>query len=175
MDERSPSEALIIAKWPTAGPIEDSLIQGFRIAREVISGVRTIRKEKNIPMKESLELYFIDAEQVGHAWDPVISKLTNISEIRKIDQKVDGALSFRVKSNEYFIPITGHVDVTAEIQKIQEELNYTRGFLASVEKKLANERFVNNAPEQVVALEQKKAADAKAKIQTLEKSLAGLE
>ncbi|MBT8179570.1 MAG: valine--tRNA ligase, partial [Eudoraea sp.] len=175
MDERSPSEALIIAKWPTAGPIEDSLIQGFRIGREVISGVRTIRKEKNIPMKESLELYFMDAEQVGHAWDPVISKLTNISEIRKIDKKVDGALSFRVKSNEYFIPITGHVDVTAEIQKIQEELNYTRGFLASVEKKLANERFVNNAPEQVVALEKKKAADARAKIQTLEKSLGSLE
>ncbi|MBT8210929.1 MAG: valine--tRNA ligase [Eudoraea sp.] len=175
MHERSPSEALIISKWPTAGPIEDRLIQGFRIAREVISGVRTIRKEKNIPLKESLELFFIDAEQAGHAWDPVISKLTNISEIRKIDKKVDGALSFRVKSNEYFIPITGHVDVTAEIQKIQEELNYTRGFLASVEKKLANERFVNNAPEQVVALEKKKAADAKAKIQTLEKSLGSLE
>ncbi|MBT8206035.1 MAG: valine--tRNA ligase [Eudoraea sp.] len=175
MHERSPSEALIISKWPTAGPIEDRLIQGFRIAREVISGVRTIRKEKNIPLKESLELFFIDAEQAGHAWDPVISKLTNISEIRKIDKKVDEALSFRVKSNEYFIPITGHVDVTAEIQKIQEELNYTRGFLASVEKKLANERFVNNAPEQVVALEKKKAADAKAKIQTLEKSLGSLE
>lgn len=175
MDERSPSEALIISDWPTAGPIEDDLIQGFRIAREVISGVRTIRKENNIPLKEKLELYFIDAEQAGEAWDPVISKLTNIPEIRKIDKKVDGAISFRVKSNEYFIPITGHVDVTAEMNKIQEELNYTKGFLASVEKKLANDRFVNNAPEQVVALEKKKAADAKAKIQTLEKSLASLE
>ncbi len=175
MDDRSPSEALIVSNWPDPGSVDDDLIASFRIAREVISGVRTIRKEKNIPLKEKLDLYFIDAEQAGQAWDPVISKLTNISEIRKIDQKVDGALSFRVKSNEYFIPITGHVDLSAEIKKIKEELNYTKGFLASVEKKLANDRFVNNAPEQVVALEKKKAADAKAKIQTLEKSLASLE
>ena len=80
-----------------------------------------------------------------------------------------------MKSNEYFIPVAGHVDITEEINKLQEELDYTKGFLASVEKKLSNERFVNNAPEKVVALEKKKAADAKAKIQTLEKSLAGLQ
>ncbi|MDX1315512.1 MAG: hypothetical protein R3356_08425, partial [Eudoraea sp.] len=74
----------------------------------------------------------------------------------------------------YYIPVTGHVDISEELNKLQEELNYTKGFLASVEKKLSNERFVNNAPEKVVALEKKKAADAMAKIQTLEKSLAGL-
>ena len=175
MDDRKPEEALIIADWPTHGPVDQELIDSFRIAREVISGVRTIRKEKNIPIKEPLELYFLDAEKAGHTWDPVISKLTNVPEVSIVNEKVDGALSFRVKSNEYFIPITGHVDLTAEIQKIKEELDYTRGFLATVEKKLANERFVNNAPEQVVALERKKAADAKAKIQTLEKSLSGLE
>lgn len=175
MEERSPSEALIIAEWPEEGPVDDELIEGFRIAREVISGVRTIRKEKNIPMKESLELFVVDAENTGKSWDLIIQKLTNIAAITGVEQKVDGALSFRVKSNEYFIPITGHVDISEEIKKLQEELNYTKGFLASVEKKLSNERFVNNAPEHVVALEKKKAADAKAKIQTLEKSLAGLE
>ena len=175
MDDRKPEEALIISNWPSPGTVDQQLIDSFRIAREVISGVRTIRKEKNIPIKEPLELYFQDAEKAGHTWDPVISKLTNVPEIRIVSEKVDGALSFRVKSNEYFIPITGHVDLASEIQKIQEELDYTRGFLASVEKKLANDRFVNNAPEQVVALERKKAADAKAKIQTLEKSLSSLE
>ncbi len=87
---------------------------------------------------------------------------------------MEGALTFRVKSNEYFIPIGGAIDVDAEIKKIQDELNYTKGFLQSVQKKLSNERFVNNAPEQVVAIEKKKAADAKAKIETLEKSLASL-
>jgi len=175
MEERSPEEALIISDWPQEGAVDNDLIEGFRIAREVISGIRTIRKEKNIPMKEPLELFVVDAEKAGELWDTVIRKLTNVSTIKSVAQKVDGALSFRVKSNEYFIPITGHVDISEEIKKLREELNYTKGFLASVEKKLSNERFVNNAPEQVVALEKKKAADAKAKITTLEKSLAGLE
>ncbi|MBT8320770.1 MAG: valine--tRNA ligase [Eudoraea sp.] len=175
MEERSPEEALIVSDWPKEGPVDNELIDGFRIAREVISGIRTIRKEKNIPMKESLELYVVDAENAGESWDTVIRKLTNTSAITYVQEKVDGALSFRVKSNEYFIPVTGHVDISEEINKLKEELNYTKGFLASVEKKLSNERFVNNAPEQVVSMEKKKAADAKAKIQTLEKSLAGLE
>ncbi|MEN8788973.1 MAG: valine--tRNA ligase, partial [Flavobacteriaceae bacterium] len=88
---------------------------------------------------------------------------------------VEGAVTFRVRSNEYFIPLEGKLDTEVEIKKIKEELQYTRGFLASVEKKLSNERFVNNAPEKVVAMEQKKASDALAKIETLEKSLANLE
>ena len=87
---------------------------------------------------------------------------------------MDAALGFRVRSNEYFVPISGTIDIAAEIQKINEELDYTRGFLKSVQKKLSNERFVNNAPPQVVELERKKASDAEAKIATLEKSLASL-
>ncbi|MCX2719276.1 valine--tRNA ligase [Lentiprolixibacter aurantiacus] len=174
IEDRSPSEALIISNWPSEGVVDNELIEGFRIAREVISGIRTIRKEKNIPMKESLELFVLDSENAGESWDLVIQKLTNASVINRVEDKVDGALSFRVKSNEYFIPVSGHVDISEEIKKLEDELNYTRGFLASVEKKLSNERFVKNAPEQVVTLEKKKAADARAKIQTLEKSLDGL-
>ena len=87
---------------------------------------------------------------------------------------MDGALSFRVKSNEYFIPLAGAIDVEAEIVKIEEELKYTKGFLQSVSKKLSNERFVNNAPEKVVEIEKQKMADAEAKITTLEKRLASL-
>jgi valyl-tRNA synthetase len=171
---RTPNEALIIAKWPVAMQTNEKLILGLDFAAEVIAGVRTIRKQKNIPMKEYLELSVLNGGEIAKNWDEVIQKLTNISEISYVNQAVDGALSFRVKSNEYFIPISGVIDVEAEIVKIEEELKYTKGFLQSVQNKLSNERFVNNAPEQVIAVECQKQADAAAKIETLEKSLASL-
>ena len=104
----------------------------------------------------------------------VIVKLGNIDKLHYTDSKVEGALTFRVKSNEYFVPMEGTIDVDEEIKKLTEELNYTEGFLKSVQKKLANERFVNNAPEQVVAIEKKKEAEALAKIETLKASLESL-
>jgi valyl-tRNA synthetase len=99
----------------------------------------------------------------------------HISEMKTVSEPVEGALTFRVLSNEYFIPMEGSIDVEAEIQKLTEELKYTEGFLKSVQGKLKNERFVNNAPEQVVASEKKKEADALAKIETLQSSLASLQ
>ncbi len=172
--ERTPEDALIVSQWPEAKEVDSALIADFYFASEVISGIRTIRKEKNIPQKDDLELFVLNAEGVDSQMDAIILKLGNLSKMETIDTSLDGALTFRVKSNEYFIPISGAIDVDAEIAKITEELNYTKGFLKSVEKKLGNERFVNNAPEQVVAMERKKAADAEAKIETLEKSLASL-
>ncbi|WP_431163411.1 valine--tRNA ligase [Flagellimonas beolgyonensis] len=172
--ERTPEDALIIAKWPKAEAVNTALIADFEFASEVISGVRTIRKEKNIPQKDELELFMLNAEGVNDQMDAIIQKLTNLSKFETVDSGLDGALSFRVKSNEYFIPMGDAIDVEAEIKKIEEELNYTKGFLNSVQKKLSNERFVNNAPEQVVAMERKKVADAEAKIETLQKSLASL-
>lgn len=172
--ERTPENALIVAKWPEVGHADKSLISDFEFASEVISGVRTIRKEKNIPQKEALELFMLNTEKVSGQMNAIILKLANLSTLETVDSSLDGALTFRVKSNEYFIPMGGAIDVEAEIQKITEELNYTKGFLQSVQKKLSNERFVNNAPEQVVAIERKKAADAEAKIETLEKSLESL-
>ncbi|MEH6762559.1 MAG: valine--tRNA ligase [Maribacter arcticus] len=174
ISERNTSEALVISKWPTAGKIDEKLIDQFEFAAEVIAGVRTIRKNKNIPMKESLELSVLNTEEVDDNWDVVISKLTNVSEITYLKEQLEGALTFRVKSNEYFVPIEGAIDVEAEILKIKEELKYTKGFLISVQKKLSNERFVNNAPEKVITIERQKLADAEAKIDTLEKSLASL-
>ncbi|MFH6604754.1 valine--tRNA ligase [Maribacter algicola] len=171
---RTPKEALIVAEWPKIGKNDNGLIKGFDFASEVIAGIRTIRKDKNIAMKEALELSVINSENASNDWDVVIQKLTNISSISYVDETVEGALTFRVKSNEYFIPMAGTIDIDAEMKKIREELEYTRGFLQSVQKKLQNERFVNNAPEKVIALERKKQADAEAKIETLEKSLASL-
>ena len=172
--KRSTQEALVIAKWPEVGHIDENRIFQFDFAAEVIAGVRTIRKEKNIPMKEALELSVLNTEEMSKDWDVIIAKLTNLSGISYIAAPLDGALTFRVKSNEYFVPMDGAIDIEAEIVKIKEELDYTKGFLLSVQKKLSNERFVNNAPENVIALERKKQADAEAKIETLEKSLASL-
>jgi valyl-tRNA synthetase len=172
--ERTPENALMVSNWPEVGSTDTELIADFELATEVISGVRTIRKEKNIPQKEALELFMLNTEKVSGQMNAIILKLANLSTLETVDSSLDGALTFRVKSNEYFIPMGGAIDVEAEIQKITEELNYTKGFLQSVQKKLSNERFVNNAPEQVVAIERKKAADAEAKIETLEKSLESL-
>ena len=175
ISERTPGQALIVSAWPEKQPFEQGLLDGFDFAREVVSGIRTVRKEKNIPFREALDLHVLDEEQVDREWDMLIRKLTNTENVHYVQAAPEGALSFRVRSNEYFIPLKGAVDLEAEMQKIREELEYTRGFLNSVMKKLSNDRFVQNAPETVVALERKKAADAASKIETLEKSLANLQ
>ncbi|SNR16293.1 valine--tRNA ligase [Tenacibaculum jejuense] len=176
ISERTGEEALIIAKYPAINEIENpSIIEEFDFATSIISGIRTIRKEKNIAFKDAIELYVVNNENYTKSFDSVIKKLVNASEVNYVKEKVDGA-SFRVKSNEYFVPISADsINVEEEIKKITEELNYTEGFLKSVQKKLSNERFVNNAPEQVVATEKKKEADALAKIETLKASLASLQ
>ncbi|MDX1544739.1 MAG: class I tRNA ligase family protein, partial [Christiangramia sp.] len=171
---RKPEEALIIAKWPEEKEFDVAVIKEFTHAAEVIAGVRKIRKDKNISFKNEIELIVLNNEDTARTFDPVISKMGNISNLEYVNSSVDGALSFRVRSNEYFIPIVGAIDVEAEKKKIEEELNYTQGFLKSVEKKLSNERFVNNAPEKVVAIEKAKKADAEAKIEALKASLENL-
>ncbi|MFN4764479.1 valine--tRNA ligase [Gillisia sp. Q332] len=171
---RTSEEALIISKWPEPEKIDLVIINEFNIASEVISGIRNIRKDKNISFKDSIKLDVLNSEKISETFNPVIIKLGNISELNYVEKQVEGTLSFRVRSNEYFIPIEGAIDVEAERSKLQEELKYTEGFLKSVEKKLSNERFVNNAPEDVVAIEKAKQADAEAKIEVLNSSLAAL-
>ena len=174
ISERSPEEALIVSKWPEEKAVNETIISEFEFASEVISGIRTIRKEKNIAFKNEIALSVVNAENGSTAFDSVITKLGNISTLDYVNEAISGALTFRVKSNEYFIPMDGAVNVEEEIKKLTEELNYTEGFLKSVQKKLSNERFVSGAPEQVVASEKKKEADALAKIETLQKSLESL-
>ena len=150
------------------------MISDFEVVKEVVSGIRTIRKDKNISFKDSIELSVINNENLSNQFNSVIAKLGNISKMESVTDSVDGALSFRVQSNEYFIPISGAVNIDEEIKKINAELTYTEGFLKSVQSKLSNERFVNNAPEQVLQNERNKEADALAKIETLKSSLASL-
>ena len=172
--ERTPEQALIVGEWPTAKAFDEKLIADFDFATEVISGIRTIRKDKNIPFRDVIELRVMNNEKASTYFDSVIQKLGNVTTFEYVSDKVDGALSYRVKSNEYFIPITGNIDVEAEVAKLTEELNYTKGFLKSVQSKLSNEKFVANAKPEIIENERKKEADALSKIATIEQSLKGL-
>jgi len=172
--ERTPEEALIVAKWPEAIKSNDQLIKDFSMITEVVSGIRTIRKEKNISFKEAIELFIVNNDNATTDLDAVIKKLTNTATINYVSDKVEGA-SFRVKSNEYFVPVSiEDIDVVAETEKLNAELKRAEGFLFGITKKLSNERFVNNAPEKVLELERKKEADTLAKIETIKNSLASL-
>jgi valyl-tRNA synthetase len=172
--ERTTEEALIVSTWPVLKTYEEQLIVDFEYATEVISGIRTIRKDKNISFKETIDLKVLNKDNKPATFDSVIIKLGNLASLEYVDDQVSGALSYRVNSNEYFIPISGSVNVEEEINKLEEELKYLQGFLRSVQGKLSNEKFVSGAPEQVIANERKKEADALAKIATIEQSLTSL-
>ena len=174
ISDRNIDEALIVSKYPDVKSIDQTILKDFEIVAEVISGIRTVRKNKNISFKDTIEFSVLNNENVSSRFDSVIKKLGNISELNYVTEKVDAALSFRVRSNEYFIPMTGTIDVEAEIKKLNEELSYIQGFLKSVQKKLSNDRFVSNAPDSVIISERKKEADALAKIETINDSLASL-
>ena len=173
--ERTPEEALIIAKYPLVKDFDAKIIADFDFATQVVSGIRTIRKDKNIPFRDSIEMFVVANESYAKEFDVVIQKLTNTSSITSVSEKVDGA-SFRVKSNEYFVPVLmENINVEEEKEKLQKELKRAEGFLFGIQKKLSNERFVNNAPEAVLEIERKKEADTLAKIETIQKSLDSLQ
>ena len=171
ISSRTPQEALIITNYPEEKPFDEGILEEFEFIKEVISGIRTIRKEKNIPFKEEISLSIIDNEHFTTKWNSIIEKLGNVSAISYIEKATEGAISFRVKANEYFIPILDKINVEEEIKKLETELHYAEGFLKSVRAKLSNEKFVNSAPAQVVENERKKESDTLAKIETLTQSL----
>lgn len=174
LEERKDGETIMLLAFPEAGTTDKELLSAFDYATNVITEIRNFRKTKNIANKDQLELMVKKNEVINTALDTIISKLTNLSKLEYVDNKIEGAYSFVVKSNEYFIPLVGNVDVDAELEKIKAELEYAKGLLAIVDKKLANEKFVNGAPEQVVVAEKKKKADAEAKIKVLEEQLMSL-
>jgi valyl-tRNA synthetase len=149
--ERTPEQALIIAEWPEIKQADEKLIADFDFATEVISGIRTIRKEKNIPFKDAIELKVVNNDNASTHFDSIITKLANISALEYVSEKVE-----------------------EEILKLTEELKYNQGFLKSVQAKLSNEKFVGSAPEKVVAMERQKEADALSKIAMIEQSLESL-
>ena len=165
---------IIVADWPKAGDVDEILLADFEHTSEVVAGIRTIRKEQNIAQKEQLELLVIDNQKASNNLDAIIAKLGNLSAINTAVEKPKGAFSFMVKSNEYFIPLGDNIDVEEEKEKLQKEMDYTKGFLKIVEEKLSNEKFVQNAPQQLVENEQNKLADAKKKIKILTEKLSAI-
>lgn len=172
--KRTPDDALIIATYPKEEKINQNILNDFNYFSDVITSIRNLRKEKNISFKEKLNLFLLENENVNSDFNEAIAHLCNVDKIEKITNKMEQSLSFRVKSNEYFIPFHETIDVAKEKAKLEEELKYTKGFLTSVQKKLSNERFVNNAPEKVISNERKKETDALEKIKMLEEALSNL-
>jgi len=173
--DRKDGESIMIARMPESKKFNRDILAGFESVRETISAVRTVRKNKDIPNKEKIELLILgNIADYDIEFLPVIMKLCNLSDIRFVSEKQDGSASFMVGTIEYFIPLTGKLDIESEIAKIQEDLNYNLGFLVNVMKKLENERFVTNAPASVLDLERKKKSDAESKIKSLEEALKSL-
>ena len=172
--ERKDGDDIIIAQQPKAQAVDEQVLKQMEFTQEVINNVRKVRSDKNIANREAIQLVVIEKETANKDFDCVIAKLCNVSEIDYVAEAPAGAFGFIVGSTEFFVPLTGSVDVEAEIKKLEEDLKYAQGFLKSVEAKLSNERFVNGAPAAVVEKERKKKADAEAKIAVIEQQLAGL-
>jgi valyl-tRNA synthetase len=156
---------------PTAA--DNQLAEEIENVKQIVSGVRMVRSSKNIAPKEQLELQVV-GKDAYEAYGAVISKKANLSAINVVTEKDATASSFMVGTDEFAVPLGNMIDIAAEIEKQEKELNHLEGFLQGVMKKLSNERFVANAPEAVVAMERKKQSDAEGKIAALKESLAAL-
>ena len=171
--DRQPGESIMTQTLVKDMPYDDALIARFEAVKEVISGIRTIRLQKNIAQKEALTLEVIGENPVA-AFTSIIAKLCNLSEIKQVASKADGAAAFMVGTTEYAVPLGNLINVEEELKKLEADLKYQEGFLQSVLKKLSNEKFVSKAPANVIEMERKKQADAETKIAALKESIAAL-
>jgi valyl-tRNA synthetase len=176
ISNRSVNEALIVSAWPKVESINRKMIKDFDFTSQVISSIRTIRKEKNISFKNSIELHVLNNENKSSNLDSLIIKLCNISKLVYTKIEVENSISFRVKSNNYYVPVdNNNINIEEEIIKLKTELQYIEGFLNSVRKKLSNSRFVENAPDKVIQIEKDKEQDALSKIKAIKDSLSSLD
>ncbi|MEO8086646.1 MAG: valine--tRNA ligase [Bacteroidota bacterium] len=173
--EREEKECIMVAEWPDSFTSDKALLTRFEAMMESIVQVRNVRNERNISPKDALELYIrIPDNPASRSVEPLMMKLCNLSAIHYTNDKVENAASFISGNIEFFIPLAGKINVEDEKVKLLKDIDYNKGFLKSVQSKLANERFVANAKPDVVESERKKEADALNKIKTLEEQLAGL-
>ena len=171
---RAKGESIMYAPAPAVEQWDEALLTRFELVKEAITDIRNVRKQKNIAQKQPLTLKVIVDENYPAAYAPVIVKMGNISAIETVAEKDPAAAAFIVKTTQYFVPLGDNIDREAETKRLTADLEYLEGFLASVMKKLSNERFVNSAPEKVVANERAKKADAEAKIAAIREQLAAL-
>lgn len=173
MYEREEGESLMVCPLTINTYVDGETVRQFEVVKEVISNVRSIRLQKNIAQKETLELQVVGENPIAE-FNPVIMKMCNLSAIDVVDTKTEGAASFMVGTTEYAVPLGNMIDVEVEIARMEAELKHKEGFLQGVMKKLSNEKFVNNAPAAVLELERKKQADAESIINSLKESIAAL-
>ena len=175
LDERKEGESIMISQLPLNTSYDTGLLAAFEDVKDAVSGIRKIRKDKNIAFKDAIDFSVQKGDKgFDSKFNSILIKLGNLTELTIVEEEVKGAASFRVKSTSFYIPLDGFIDVEEELKKLEEELKYAKGFLDSVMKKLSNERFVNNAPEAVVAKEKAKQADAEANIKVLEERIASM-
>ena len=170
--ERHDGESIMLAQLPKGGKVDRKLLDEMNEAKEIISGVRSVRLSKNVPNKSTLKLLVVG--KWTNPFKTVVEKLANLESIGETATKDATAATFMVGTTEYEVPLEGNIDVAQELKKLEAELEYQQGFLKSVEKKLSNEKFVAHAPEAVVNNERKKQADALSKIKTLQESIDAL-
>jgi valyl-tRNA synthetase len=173
--DRKEGESIMRDRLELPAPTEadNKLAAQIESVKQIVSGVRMVRSSKNIAPKEQLELQAVGKNDFEN-FNTVISKMANLSQISVVSEKDATASAFMVGTDEFAVPLGSLIDVEAEIQKMEAQLQHLEGFLASIKKKLSNERFVQNAPEQVVALERKKQSDSEEKIAALKESIAAL-
>ncbi len=176
--ERAEGDSIMISTLTLSEPSADdaALIAGFEAAKQVISGVRAVRQQKNISPREALSLEVVSGRlPLSEEWgETLVRKMAGLSEIHYVEQKSDSSQSFLVGTSEYAVPLGNLIDAAAEIAKAEAEIKRLQGFMAGIEKKLSNERFVQNAPAQVVELERKKLSDAQSKIAALQETVKSL-
>jgi valyl-tRNA synthetase len=168
LKERKPGESIMISAWPKSKNKNNDICEKFELLKETIAGIRAIRKEKEIANKEQIRLFVVPREKgFNPEFNPVLIKMGNISDLQVTNSEIEGAMSFRVNTSAFYVPLGDVVNINDEVVKIEEELSYAIGFLESVRKKTGNERFMNSAPSHVVELERKKQSDAEEKIRLL--------
>ena len=171
---RANGESIMVSPMPKAEEVDETLLSRFALLQEAVSAIRNIRKQKNIPQKEAIELKVVLDENYPSEAEAVLVKMGNLSAITPVTEKNPTDAGFIVKTTQYFIPMGDNVNIEEEIAKLEKDLAYYEGFLTSVMKKLSNERFVSSAPAQVVANERAKQADAEAKIAAIKEQLSAL-
>jgi len=171
---RKEGDDIIIAEWPKVKALNQNVLDSFTKGEEVIINIRNVRKQNNIANKVKMDLFIKKNNEIDSSFDSVIVKMGNLSLLEYAETAISNANSFIVNSNEYYIPFGDSIDIEAEKAKLKEELDYTKGFLNSVQKKLQNEKFMAGAPDQVVVMERKKEAEALSKIAILEEKIASL-
>ncbi len=177
--DRKPGDDCIVSHWPEAGEYNDHFIDEIELAKAIVSGVRDVRNNNGIKQKEPLKVHGQTSEDLAEllkseGMKSMVMKMAFLESLDMTDESIDNSVSFLVKTHKFFVELNQEINKEEECERLTKELEYQEGFVRTVEKKLGNEKFVNNAPEKVVELERKKLADGTARIKKIKEALADI-